>query len=1775
MPDVEEALALLDELAGAGLHLNAFKPGTVEQVRQVLAIADAAPQHTICVHLEGGHGGGHHSWVELDELLLETYHELRARENVLLCVGGGVGDPARAADLLCGTWALAYDAPAMAVDAVLVGTAAMACLEAAASPAVKAALVAAGGSEEWVLRGARAGGVTSARSNLDADIHLLDTAAARAAHLLEKVAGDAAAVLARREEIVAALAATAKPYLGDAEAMTYRELLARFTERCATGRFGRYDDGAWGHPTWRARALALYLRFGARLHRLETGPIAGGGLPVMRGEQLDDPADALAAFDAAFPAAATTLLHPADADFFVEVCDRPGKPVPFVPVLDGEVRRWFMADALWQAQDDRLGADAVFVIPGPRSVAGITRADEPVGELLARFEAEAIARVVAAGGALSRRDRLADPGLVPAPLAGAITGYGGLVAAFCAAPSLLAGAGAGGRTLPNPLWRVVVPGDEVHAAPDEHGGLAYLEVLPAGGPGERLHVAAQDGVVVVHVSMPALDGPPASLVTRWAPGGDGAFAALDGDAGTIAFARQVLGAAAASDDPLAPVDAAWSCSAALAAAHRAATGAGHEGVGPDLALTLAWPVLAGVLSSAPFAARLAELVHVGHAVTPGIAWPPSAGERGRVHARVVALDDPDGAPTRMTCRAELSCERGAIAVVEANFMTLGAAPVTDHPAYRHEPADAAPAQACPARHPRPRMPLATADDSAPPAMDAFARVAGDHNPLHRCVLAARLGGLARPIVHGAWTAARASAFVIDDVCAGDANALRRWRITFVAPVALGAALELQAARVALLDGLEVVEVTLLADGKLAATGEAWVAAPRTVLTFCGQGVQRRGLGADGRDRSRAARIVWERADACTRRRLGFSVLDVVERNPTELRLADGRVVRHPDGVLARTELAQPALVALHAAQLAELREAGALGDGETVAAGHSVGEFSALVALGVLELEAALELVFARGELMQREVARDAAGVSADGMAVVDPAAAGLSLEELEAVIAGGGDLDLELVNHNALGRQYAVVGSRTAIAALAARIGSGAVRVLPGIDVPFHSSRLEAAIEPLRAQLERLVGTVDHRRLVGRWVPNVTGTPFALGDADDPDAAARGLLIDLLARQLASPVQWVQTQRALVGALRARRIVELGPAGAPVLTGLMRLTLAELELPGAAPELLHVESDRDAVLALTPAPVAIEAAAVPSSSAERLAVSSPRLDTARQPPEEGGTHGPADRPLDAGTALRLVLAAQARVRPEQLDDEEPLDELFQGASSRRNQVLLDLAREFGLSGGEGVAQQPVGELVRTLREQGASYRFPGPYLRDTVAAGLTRALGRSGLSRADATAHLASAWGLGPGLADHVLALLALETRSGPSARGGVLGRLAEATATTAASGRELVDAAAALAGEALGVALARPAPADATPAPTPSPAPPDRVVANAAVIDVPAPEPDPERERLALLDGELGPGRAQQVAPRFDHRRHVRFASAWASARWDLVAAYHAGLRGELDEATLRRIAAHGADPVLATTAEFLAGRCDGALADALRDVATGRATPDPCPDDLLALVPPEAADALTGTPDLRGETALVTGASPGSIAAELVRRLLRGGATVVVATSTDTPVRRRWYRELYRESAGPGAELHVLPANLASFGDIDALAAWLVEPRSNARGRPDLRIDPLRPTIVAPFAAFPRPAMPAPRARTPSWRCACSCSASSGSSARSRRGRSRAPRRRRSCSRSPPITGPSAATARTARRRRRSRSCSPAGTASTRAGARACGSSRRGSAGCAGRA
>ncbi|HMU36362.1 MAG TPA: DUF1729 domain-containing protein, partial [Marmoricola sp.] len=189
----------------------------------------------------------------------------------------------------------------------------------------------------------------------------------------------------RREEIIAAMAGTMKPYFGDISAMTYAQMLERFIELSTRA-------GEWLDVTFAERFNELLDRSLARVHPATQGPI----------ERIivTDPKAALATLVSEHPSANECLIHPADIHFFIEVCKRPGKPVCFVPVIDADVRRWWRSDSLWQAHDDHYTADQVIVIPGPVSVAGITEKDEPIAHLLARFEAAVADELEAAGSTL-------------------------------------------------------------------------------------------------------------------------------------------------------------------------------------------------------------------------------------------------------------------------------------------------------------------------------------------------------------------------------------------------------------------------------------------------------------------------------------------------------------------------------------------------------------------------------------------------------------------------------------------------------------------------------------------------------------------------------------------------------------------------------------------------------------------------------------------------------------------------------------------------------------------------------------------------------------------------------------------------------------------------------------------------------------------------------------------------------------------------------------------------------------------------------------------------------------------------------------------------------------------------------------------------------------------------------------------------------------------------------------------------------------------------------
>jgi fatty acid synthase len=306
--------------------------------------------------------------------------------------------------------------------------------------------------------------MASGRSQLGADIHEIDNSASRCGRLLDEVAGDADAVAERREEIVAAMANTAKPYFGDVAEMTYLQWLQRYVELTIGEGDSTADTAAPGSPwladTWRDRFEQMLQRAEARLHPQDHGPIETlfSGFAGFSGSNaaavLENPGDAIATLLARYPDAETVQLHPADVPFFVTLCKTLGKPVNFVPVIDKDVRRWWRSDSLWQAHDARYDADQVCIIPGTAAVAGITRLDEPVGALLDRFEQAAIDQVLAAG---------TEPTSVTARRLGRADVRGPLAVVLDAPDVLWAG-----RTAINPVYRIADAKDTKAFAPRIH-----------------------------------------------------------------------------------------------------------------------------------------------------------------------------------------------------------------------------------------------------------------------------------------------------------------------------------------------------------------------------------------------------------------------------------------------------------------------------------------------------------------------------------------------------------------------------------------------------------------------------------------------------------------------------------------------------------------------------------------------------------------------------------------------------------------------------------------------------------------------------------------------------------------------------------------------------------------------------------------------------------------------------------------------------------------------------------------------------------------------------------------------------------------------------------------------------------------------------------------------------------------------------------------------------------------------------------------------------------
>ncbi|KAJ1725625.1 fatty acid synthase alpha subunit Lsd1, partial [Coemansia biformis] len=444
------------------------------------------------------------------------------------------------------------------------------------------------------------------------------------------------------------------------------------------------------------------------------------------------------------------------------------------------------------------------------------------------------------------------------------------------------------------------------------------------------------------------------------------------------------------------------------------------------------------------------------------------------------------------------------------------------------------------------------------------------------------------------------------------------------------------------------------------------------------------------------------------------------------------------------------------------------------------------------------------------------------------------------------------------------------------------------------------------------------------RYIPNLTAVPFEVTRAyfetvymltespvagnilaswsdallEDPAEKAHlaaALLIELLAYQLASPVQWIKTQDYLFGAASVERVVEIGPS--PVLCGMAAKTLQSARPEDRQVSLLHFERDQDEIYyrhiheegeaAVAQAPAV---ASLPETPVEQPMVepSSP-MSQSQLSTSPGAGEPITDVQLLALDIIQVIIAFKLKQPLGGISAQQTIKTLVAGKSTLQNELVGDLQKEFGTEMPGKPEDMPLRELGASIGTAGALGKCTQPLIARLFSSKMP-----GGFSLSSARGVLQSAYGLGPQRQD---ALLLVALTMEPAARLGSeadarswLDGVAKAYASRAGISYAAAAGAATAGGQAQGPVL--------------SSAEMDRmqkeqreharqqieVLARYAGIDLRADGRSAESERarngelqtnLDSLSAELGDDFVEGIKPRFDARKVRRFDSYWNWAR------------------------------------------------------------------------------------------------------------------------------------------------------------------------------------------------------------------------------------------------------------------------------------------------------
>ncbi|KAG9394494.1 Acyl transferase domain [Carpediemonas membranifera] len=477
--------------------------------------------------------------------------------------------------------------------------------------------------------------------------------------------------------------------------------------------------------------------------------------------------------------------------------------------------------------------------------------------------------------------------------------------------------------------------------------------------------------------------------------------------------------------------------------------------------------------------------------------------------------------------------------------------------------------------------------------------------------------------------------------------------------------------------------------------------------------------------------------------------------------------RAPKGLLYATQFTQPAIITYCKAAATDLMARQLIAKPQYFT-GHSLGEYSALAIIGDIFYNDRLsELVFLRGMMMQRCFPRDESGRSAYTMVAVDPKRAGngLTAEGIEQVCdliekeAHTEQYLLQVVNLNIVKRQLVLAGHLKCLETFTQYInsaadlttegitahGPGAIKTifagihdtvelsrtkctvpLVGIDVPFHSRLLSGGVASFRPFLcSHVREDLDVTDFVGRYIPNLTGTPFSLDKAffekvysvtSSPVIAAiladweekskdvkkigRDLLIELLTYQFASPVQWIRTQSQIFQTAGkttvnppCKRMIEVGPTS--TLTTMAARTFVELGMPANTAELLTLATKAAPIVHDYDDPDDVEdepePAAQPTATAAAPAPVQMQMQAAPAPTSL------VDAPLAPEYVMRCYLAKKLNKPLCDIAPTASIKDLVGGKSALQNEIVGELDVEFK-STPDGIAEQPIATVASAIK---------------------------------------------------------------------------------------------------------------------------------------------------------------------------------------------------------------------------------------------------------------------------------------------------------------------------------------------------------------------------------------------------------------------------------------------------------------------------------------------